>query len=186
MKTGTTTRILLAAALLAGTALAAGKDSLAQPATDDAIAKQVRHVVLTYPYYSLWDQVGMFVHDGQVRLDGAVTQAVKKTDLGRLAARIPGVTGVTNEIKVLPDSPMDIRLRRQVAHAIFADGSLGRYAQGWLPAIHIIVENGHVTLSGVVSTDGDKNLAGIRAQGAGLSFGNVVNNLEVEHPSKKS
>jgi hypothetical protein len=42
-----------------------------------------------------------------------------------------------------------------------------------------------VTLSGVVSTDGDKNLAGIRAAGAGMSFGGVVNNLEVEHPSAK-
>jgi hypothetical protein len=51
MKTGATTRILMAAALLAATALAATKDSFAKPATDDAIAKQVRHVVLSYPYY---------------------------------------------------------------------------------------------------------------------------------------
>jgi hyperosmotically inducible protein len=172
--------------MLAGTALAAGKDSLAQPATDDAIAKQVRHVVLIYPYYSLWDQVGLFVHDGQVELNGAVTQPVKKTDLGKLVARIPGVTGVTNEIRVLPPSPMDDRLRRQVAHAIFGDSPLARYAAGVLPSIHIIVENGHVTLSGIVATGGDKNLAGIRARGAGLSFGEVVNNLEVKHPSKKS
>jgi hyperosmotically inducible protein len=186
MKTGTTTRILLAAALLAGTALAAGKDSLAQPATDDAIAKQVRHVVLTYPYYSLWDQVELFVHDGQVRLNGAVTQPVKKTDLARRVAGIPGVTGVTNEIRVLPLSPMDDRLRWQVAHAIFGESPLARYAAGVLPAIHIIVENGRVTLSGIVADDGDKNLAGIRARGAGLSFGDVVNNLAVERPSKKS
>jgi osmotically-inducible protein OsmY len=73
-----------------------------------------------------------------------------------------------------------------VAHAIFGESPLDRYATGTLPAIHIIVENGHVTLSGIVAGDGDKNLAGIRARGAGLSFGSVVNNLEVEHPSKKS
>jgi len=55
-----------------------------------------------------------------------------------------------------------------------------------VPPIHIIVENGHVTLTGVVSTPMEKQLAGIRASGAGLSFGPVTNNLEVEHPSKKS
>lgn len=186
MKTGTVTRILTAAVLLAGTALAAAKDGIPQPPTDDVIAKQVRHVVLTYPYYSLWDQVGLFVHDGQVELNGAVTQPIKKRDLGRLVSAIPGVAGVTNEIKVLPDTPMDIRLRQQVARAIFTAPPLTRYGAGSLPAIHIIVENGHVTLSGVVASDGDKNLAGIKARGAGLSFGAVVNNLEVERPSAKN
>ncbi len=110
----------MAGALLAGTALAATKDSFPKPATDDAIAKQVRHAVLSYPYYYIWDQVGTFVHDGQVELKGAVTEPFKKSDLARLVARIPGVTGVTNEIKVLPPSPMDDRLRRQVARAIFS------------------------------------------------------------------
>ena len=185
MKTGTTGRILMAAALLAGAALAAAEDRFPQPPADDAIAKQVRHAILTYPYYSLWDQVGLFVHDGQVELNGAVTQPTKKNDLARLVERIPGVTGVSNEIKVLSNSPMDNRLRRQVARAIFGEPGLSRYAAGSLPAIHIIVDRGHVTLSGVVATDGDKNLAGIRARGAGLSFGDIENNLEVEHPSNK-
>jgi osmotically-inducible protein OsmY len=52
--------------------------------------------------------------------------------------------------------------------------------------VHIIVENGHVTLTGVVATNFDKNIAGIRAAGAGLSFGPVINNLQVERPSRKS
>ncbi len=185
MKTGTTARILMAAAVLTVTALAAAKDSFPQPATDDVIAKQVRHAILMYPYYSLWDQVGLFVHDGQVVLNGAVTQPIKKKDLARLVGQISGVAGVTDEIKVLPPSPMDDRLRWQVARAIFGAPSLSRDAAGSLPAIHIIVDSGHVTLCGVVATDGDKLLAGIRAQGAGLSFGQVVNNLEVERPSVK-
>lgn len=185
MRTGATTRVLMAAALLAGAALGATKDGFPRPATDDEIAKQVRHVVLTYPYYYVWDQVGLFVHDGQVQLTGAVTEPYKKADLAKLVERIPGVTGVSNEIRVLPPSPMDERLRRQVARAIFGYGSLARYAAGPQPSIHIVVDSGRVTLSGVVSTDGDKQLAGIRAMGAGLSLGEVVNNLEVEHPSAK-
>lgn len=185
MKTGATTRLLLAAALLAGAALGTTKDTFTKPVTDDEIAKQVRHTILSYPYYYIWDQVGLFVHDGQVELSGAVTEPFKKADLVRLVARVPGVTGVTNQIKVLPPSPMDELLRRQVARAIFGYPPLTRYAAGPLPSIHIVVDSGHVTLSGVVSTDGDKNLAGIRAAAAGMSFGGVVNNLEVEHPSAK-
>ena len=185
MKTGATTRILMAAALLAGAALAATKDAIPKPVSDDAIAKKVQHVVLMYPYYGMWDQVYQSVHDGQVELNGAVTEPFKKADLARLVERIPGVTGVTNEIKVLPPSPMDDRLRRDVARAIFGYSSLAQYAAGPQPAIHIVVDNGRVTLSGKVSTDVDKQLAGMRAMGAGLSFGEVVNNLEVEHPSAK-
>ena len=185
MRTGATTRVLMAGALLACAALGATKDSFPKPASDDQIAKQVRHVVLSYPYYYIWDQVGLFVHDGQVELTGAVTEPFKKADLASLVARIPGVTGVTNEIKVLPPSPMDERLRHQVARAIFSYSSLAQYAAGPQPSIHIVVDNGRVTLSGIVSSDGDKQLAGIRAMGAGLSLGQVVNNLEVEHPSAK-
>jgi hypothetical protein len=48
-----------------------------------------------------------------------------------------------------------------------------------------LVENGHVTLAGVVATEMDKNLAGVRASSAGLSFGPVVNNLQVENPPAK-
>jgi len=175
----------MAAALLTGTALAAAKDSLPQPTTDDAIVKQVRHTILTYPYYTLWDQVDLLVHDGQVKLTGAVTRPSKQSDLMRLVERIPGVTSVSDEIKVLPPSPMDDRLRRQVARAIFSTAPLTRYFAGPMPAIHIIVDNGRVTLYGVVENDVDKNMAAMRARGAGMSFGDVVNNLEVEHPTAK-
>ena len=62
---------------------------------------------------------------------------------------------------------------------------LNRYALGALPSIHIIVDNGKVTLEGVVSNQMEKQVAGMRASGAGLSFGPVVNNLRVENPSPK-
>jgi hyperosmotically inducible periplasmic protein len=44
------------------------------------------------------------------------------------------------------------------------------------------VDNGHVTLIGVVSNDGDKNLAGIRANGVPGVF-SVTNDLQVEKRS---
>ncbi len=178
-------RIVMAAILIVGVAGAATNGNANLPRTDNDIAKSVRHEVLMYPYYSLWDDVSFRVNNGSVELIGAVNQPFKKQDLGRLAAKVPGVTSVTNQLRVLPLSPMDDRLRLQVARAIFRDPVLSRYAMGAVPSIHIIVDNGHVTLSGVVNNDMEKQVAGMRASGAGLSFGSVTNNLVVERPTSK-
>jgi osmotically-inducible protein OsmY len=50
------------------------------------------------------------------------------------------------------------------------------------PPIHVLVENGQVTLAGFVNTELEKTVAGIRASGTGLGFGPVVNRLVVENP----
>lgn len=176
----------MAAIVCAGVAAAANKPGANLPQSDADIAKQVRHEVLMYRYYSIWDDVNFRVSGGQVELLGAVNQPYKKSDIERLVRRVPGVTSVSDELKVLPLSPNDDRLRVQVARAIYGSSAFTRYAIQPVPPIHIIVDNGHVTLTGVVSTPMEKQLAGIRASGAGLSFGPVTNNLEVEHPSKKS
>ena len=42
-----------------------------------------------------------------------------------------------------------------------------------------------VTLEGVVNNELEKNVAGMRASTAGLSFGPVHNNLRVENPRSK-
>ncbi len=139
-----------------------------------------------YARYTIWDDVEFRVNDGQVALLGAVSQPFKKSDLQRIVQHVPGVTSVTNDLRVLPLSNFDDRLRIQVARAVYGDPVLTRYAIQPLPSIHIIVDNGRVTLTGVVSTEMEKNVAGIRASGAGLGFGPVNNQLRVEHPAKKS
>jgi len=87
---------------------------------------------------------------------------------------------------VLPLSRDDDRLRQRLARAIYGDTSMTKYAMEPLKPIHIIVENGHVTLTGFVATEFDKQIAGTRAATAGMSFGPIVNNLQVENPAKKS
>ncbi len=178
----------LAAALLVGAGVmgAATHESAAAPGNDTDLAKQVRHEIVMYPYYSIWDDISFRVNNGQVELMGAVNQPFKKADIQRIVQHVPGVTSVTNDLKVLPLSSFDDRLRLQVARAIYRDPVLSRYALQAVGPIHIIVDNGHVTLTGVVSTETEKNIAGIRASGAGLSFGSVTNNLQVENPSKRS
>ena len=165
-------------------ALAAGAASAAVP-NDADLAKSVRHEVLMYSRYTVWDDVNFRVNNGHVELLGAVTQPFKKNDLGKIVQSIPGVASVTNELKVLPLSNFDDRLRLQVARAIYSYPALSRYGMGANPSIHIIVDNGHVTLTGVVNNEAEKQIAGIRASGAGLGFGPVINNLSVDQPAKK-
>ena len=186
MKATVLSRYLMAAVLLgAGITGAAKASDNNLPTGDEQIAKAVRHEVLTYPYYSIYDDINFRVSNGQVELIGAVSQPFKKKDIERLVFRIPGVNGVTNGLKVLPVSFEDDRLRRQITRAIYRDPALSRYAIQAVPPIHIIVDNGHVTLTGVVNNDLEKNVAGIRAASVGLSFGPVTNNLQVEHPAPK-
>jgi len=186
MKTSLLGRIAMAAVMVAGGALAANKTNANVPQTGEQLVQSVRHEVAMYPYYSIFDDVSFHVINGQVELAGDVTQPFKKSDIGNIVAKVPGVTSVTNDIKVLPLSDFDSRLRLQVARAIFSDPTMSQIATEPVPSIHIIVDNGHVTLTGVVSTEMQKTVAGLRANGAGLSFGTVTNNLVVENPAKKS
>jgi hyperosmotically inducible protein len=175
--------MFLSMVIAAGAAMAANTNPTG--GSDDAqIGQKVVHEIRMYPRYTMWDNIAVRVHDGDVELDGQVSLPFKKADLGRLAQRIPGVRSVTNQIEVLPNSFFDDRIRLAVARAIYRDPVLSRYAIQAVPPIHIIVDNGHVTLEGVVNSPMEKNIAGIRAS-QGLSFGPVINNLQVENPGKK-
>jgi len=185
MKSRILGQLMLAGALLMGAGLAGATTGTPTPQSDETIARQVRHEILMYSRYGIFDDVNYKVVRGSVELTGAVTEPYKKSDLGHIVQRIPGVASVTNALEVLPLSPMDNRLRWQVARAIYGDSNLSRYAIQAVPPIHIIVDNGRVTLEGVVNTDLEKQVAGLRAASAGLSFGPITNNLRVENPAVK-
>jgi hyperosmotically inducible protein len=150
------------------------------PASQAHLIKQVRHSLIMLPYYSIFDDLGFRVNGGTVTLVGAVTNPVLKSDAGNVTKQVEGVTNVVNDIKVLPVSPMDWRIRRAEYHAIYGDPAIAdRYCCQAVPPIHIIVENGHVTLEGVVQNQFDKNVIGVRAKSVPGTF-SVVNNLQVE------
>ncbi len=175
----------LTIALVLASAAGAAATTSTPVNNDSEIAAKAAHEIRMYTRYTIWDNVNLQVLDGNLVLKGEVSQPFKKADLGRLMQHVPGVTSVTNDLKVLPTSPFDDRLRWQVARAIYGTPEFSRYAYQALPPIHIIVDNGRVTLEGVVASQMDKNLAYMRASGAGLSFGPVVNNLRVEKPGSK-
>jgi len=147
---------------------------------DGRIAQQVRHELVMLPYYGIFDDLAFRVDGGTVTLLGSVTRPTLKSDAENVTKKVEGVEKVVNQIKVLPLSSMDDRIRRAEYRAIYGDPALStRYGYRALPSIHIIVENGHVTLEGIVSNEGDKNLVGIRANGVSGVF-SVTNNLVVE------
>src|SRR5215472_1710457 len=148
------------------------------------LAKEVRHQLVMLPWYSVFDNLAFRVDGDKVTLLGQVTRPVLKSDAEGVVKRIEGVASVKNEIEVLPLSPMDDQLRRAVYRAIYGEAGLNRYAIQAIPAIHIIVKNGNVTLEGVVDSEMDKNLANLRANQVTNIF-SVKNNLIVASESKK-
>src|SRR5689334_20572036 len=140
-------RFLMTATLLAGSGIGFAAT------TDADIAKSLTHEIRTYSRYTIWDDVNIRVQNGHVELSGAVSQPFKKTDLGRIAKRVAGVSSVKNDLRVLPLSPYDDGLRLRVARAIYGDPIMTRYAMNPNPSIHILVENGHVTLTGFVANE---------------------------------
>jgi hyperosmotically inducible periplasmic protein len=149
------------------------------PGKSATLDERVRHALATIPYYNVFDDLSFRVDNGVVTLFGEVTQPVVKDDAVQSVKHIEGVTAVNNEIEVLPLSPFDNQIRRATYRAIYGYPALQRYAEGVVPAIHIIVKDGHVTLKGVVATEMDKQMAFMRANGVPNVF-SVDNDLEVK------
>jgi len=169
-------------AIAAGPGMAQkGADRSGMPGakSEDRIAKEVRHELVMLPYYGVFDNLAFRVNGGTVTLLGQVTRPTLKSDAGNVVKKIEGVEKVDNQLQVLPLSPMDDRIRRAEFRAIYSEPALEKYAFGAVPPIHIIVDNGKLTLEGVVDSQADKDLAGLRANGVPGIF-SVTNNLRVE------
>ena len=146
--------------------------------SQERIQKEVRHELLMLPWFGVFDNISYKVDGYNVTLYGQVVRPSLKSDAENAVKHIEGVERVDNKIEVLPPSPMDDRLRIQLFHAIYGYEPLQKYALGVQKPIRIIVNNGHVTLEGVVDNEADKNAAGIRANGVPGIF-SVTNNLQV-------
>jgi hyperosmotically inducible protein len=129
-------------------------------------------------YDNQFNFVDVSVKDGAATLTGAT-----RTDIGRdsavwIANNMPGVNDVVDNIKVLPVSGFDDRIRISAMRAIYRDPVLSRYAIDPAKPIRIVVDNGNLSLYGTVATAMDKQVAGIRANQVFGVF-SVQNNLEV-------
>ena len=143
------------------------------------IEREVRRELVTLPFYSLFDNFTFRVDRETVTLMGKVSRPTLKSDAENVIKKIEGVEKVNNQIEVLPLSPNDDRLRLALYRSIYGHSVLQTLAVRAVPPIHIIVENGNVTLEGVVAGQMEKNIAGIQANAVSGVF-SVTNNLRVE------
>lgn len=173
------TVVMLGLATLAIGAHAANAATAPTQMTEEQhLSKMVRHALVTVPWYGVFDNLEYSINGSEVTLSGQVVQPITKSDAENAVKRLEGVTRVVDNITVLPLSNFDDQIRRAEYRAIFRDPVLSRYSMGAIPAIHIIVNNGHVTLVGSVDREMDANVARIRALGVPGVF-SVTNNLHV-------
>ena len=155
---------------------------VAGPTVDDATLKNKLAEKIAY------DRVGygttafnaftIGVKDGVVTLGGVAYGPVDKDSALSLVSNYAGVKGVEDKIEVAPLSPMDDRIRLAEARAIYGAPQLNRYAIDPAKPIRITVIHGNVTLTGVVDSVSDKDVAYVRASGVPGVF-KVINLLQV-------
>jgi hyperosmotically inducible protein len=147
------TAICAAIVLMAGVARAATDPKNLQ------IFNDVSKTVSRYAHFTIFDDVSANVKEGVVTLTGRVTIDYKRDDIEKRVAKLDGVRQVRDEISVLPVSQGDDQLRHRIARAIYGNPTFWNYGLGPNPPIHIVVEHGHVTLTGVVNNDHDRRIA---------------------------
>jgi hyperosmotically inducible protein len=169
-----TIRLLVLAGLLtalAGFVLAEGPE--------DAFAQQIHRQLVMLPFYGIFDNIDFAIHrDGSIELLGQVSRPSLRVDAERIVADVEGVTGVVNNIEVLPHSTHDDRIRLAAYRVLSGDPRLRSCVACSVPLIRIIVRHGEVTLEGAVSSEIEKSVARVLIAGLdGVS--SVDNRLEV-------
>jgi hyperosmotically inducible protein len=172
----------LALTLLAVPVRAGDVDTNAPERKTLQVLNDVTAQVRQYTRFTIFDDVNVGIDNGVVTLTGRVTMPFKKDDIEARVARVGGVASVRNNLAVLPVSPFDDELRYRIARAIYGNPSFWHYAAMANPPIHIVVENGRVTLTGVVNSNVERMLA--RSLATNFGAFSVTNNLHTDAEMK--
>src|SRR5205823_14678316 len=86
----------------------------AEDVTPREIVQQARHEILTYPYYTIFDNLVLRSDGNKLIVAGQVTDPFKKTDIGSFLSHVKGVAELQNDLEVLPVSNFDDRLRVRI------------------------------------------------------------------------
>lgn len=149
---------------------------------------QLRNKLADHLRYDRIDQGIMFnnftlqVNNGSVTLGGQARTNSDRDSALAIVENTKGVKNVVDNIQVLPTSNFDDDLRVNIARAIYGNPALQKYASDPQAPIRIVVNNGHVTLAGVVDSQMDKQIAGSQAKSVPNVF-SVANNLVVANQS---
>jgi hyperosmotically inducible periplasmic protein len=118
------------------------------------------------------------VQNGVVTLGGHAYSYPDRDSAVGLVSTYPGVKDVVDDIEVDPTSIMDDQIRMAVARSVYGYPTLNKYSIDPAKPIRISVQNGHVSLYGVVDSKSDKDTAYIRANSVPGVF-SVKNYLQV-------
>ena len=143
----------------------------------DKLAKELAYDRVGYGT-TAFNSISIGVKNGVVTLSGTVYGPVDKDSALSRVANTPGVRDIVDKLEVAPVSPMDDQLRLALARSIYGAPQLQKYALDPAKPIRITVVNGNVTLSGVVDSKMDHDVAGIKANSVPGVF-KVVNELQV-------
>jgi len=144
---------------------------------NDTLQREIMHQLRMLNYYTVFDNLEFGVDGNRVILEGQVTNPELKSEAVAAVKSVPGVTDVQDNVKVLPLSNDDDRIRRAAYRAIYGDPQLTKYGFQSVQSIHIVVDNGRITLEGNVDSQADKNVAGIRANSVPGAFSSKNNLL---------
>jgi hyperosmotically inducible periplasmic protein len=161
----------------------AGSD-LSDPVLEAKLVKAISYDRVGYGT-TPFNAISVQVQDGTVTLSGHAYGPIDAASAVALAGYTPGVKNVVNQVRVDPLSPMDDRSRIQLFRSIYGFPTLSKYAMDPAKPIRISVQNGNVTLYGVVDSQTDKDVAGLRANTVPGIF-KVTNDLKVAGPSEKT
>jgi hyperosmotically inducible periplasmic protein len=172
------------------------------------IVKQIRSKLNGLSDYGVFDSLRFAFKGKTIVLKGYASRPTLKSQAEKVLKGIEGVDGVDNQIQVLPNSPNDDRIRAAVYRRIYSQPMMRKYTSGpvgfgeapsiaraaggitqdppiWYHAIHIIVDNGNVILTGVVDNKSDADVAAIQANSTPGVF-SVDNDLQVAGDGKGS
>jgi osmotically-inducible protein OsmY len=128
----------------------------------DKLAEKLRYDRIGYGI--TFNNLTLGVNNGIVTIAGNVRDYPDRDSALAIVETTPGVKGVIDNIEVAPASFHDDEIRLATARAIYGDPALQKYAIDPQAPIRIVVNNGHVTLYGVVDSQMDKQIAETRAK----------------------
>jgi osmotically-inducible protein OsmY len=159
---------------LAATPVATSDEDLA-----NSVAKRLRENV----FFSIFDWVNLDVTKGQVTLTGWVYEPWHKRQFEHQAERVVGVSKISNEIQVESGCLFDDEMRNKAARIVYDDPFFAPINGVRTPTVHIVVNEGVVTLEGEVETTHERSWA---QNTISMNTGalQIINHLQVEGKSR--
>lgn len=129
-------------------------------------------------YGNVFDWYSVNSENGKITIEGYAHDPSAKDSALSLIATTTGVKDVVDRVEVLPVSLFDDQIRIAAARRIYGGSSFIGASDPAHP-IRIIVNNGHVILEGVVNSELDRTVAGMKVNGLSGVF-SVENKLAVK------